>query len=162
MKRGLGDEMTASEELKRSLSPSTLIIIGSCLAVLGCFLPWMIDGGCLSSPTPGISFYRFASIDPWLRHIPFGISDNGGLAIILISAAVLFISFTDYLRTHRRRLIVILSISSVLLAIYQIASVLVSIIQWGDIIARPQIMFGLPMVLVGTVVMLVGSIRSMR
>lgn len=143
----------------RSLSSSRLIIVGSCLTILGCFLPWMIDAGCLSSPIPGISLHRIVSIDPWLRAFPFGISDNGGLAIILISAAVLFIWRTDYLRAHRRLLMLTLSFSNVLLAVYHLVSVLGLIVKRRHIFPPPQIMFGLPIVLVGTVVMLVGSVR---
>ncbi len=152
--------MKVFKNQEHSLSPSRLIIIGSCLAILGCFLPWMGEGDFFFIITPGISLHRFASIDPWLRYLR--ISDNGGLAIILISAAGLFISLTDYLRRHRRILMLMLSISNVLLAIYHIASVLVlRVKQWG-IIGRAQLMFGLPIVLVGTVVVLVGSVRLMR
>lgn len=162
MSRDTGNMMNISmTDRDNTLTPSALFIVGGFLTVLGCFLPWVGSGCAIYYITPGLSVHLPVSIDPWLRHVPV-VFDHGGIAIILTSITLLSFVYSGYPRVHRVQLILSLSIALVVLPIYHIVSVLIQIIRWGGNPGEPQLLFGLPIVLVGTLITLVASVRFMQ
>lgn len=130
------------------ISKRILFSVGLVLTIIGCFLPWRIEGDFLYFWTYGIRIFP-------------AFEDNGGLLILLVSLilAILIYRPPIYVSNPMRWIIalsVILTFDSALQFIIWLFTLSKN---WG-IVGMPMIQVGLIMVLLGSITILITSVLN--
>ena len=124
----------------------TLLILGLILIIIGCFLPWRLEGDFVPIWTNGIRIYP-------------SIKDNGGVLIILLSLLVVWLAFRPP-PIIKKSSYWILTLSSFIVidVVYHIIIVLKDHEAARGIIGAPTIYLGLIMVFLGSLIYLSTSL----
>lgn len=130
--------------------PKKLFIFGLSLTLLGCFLPWQVEGDFLFRVTYGIRIF------PTLE-------DNGGFLIAFLCILLLLLLFWPPKIIERpSRWVIVLTTSIALLSIFHIGSWILDYSDKIGVVGAPAIRIGLVMVFLGSVILLSTSIWQFR
>ena len=128
----------------------TLLTIGLSLTVLGCFLPWWQEGDFVSYWKTG------------LRLFP-SIENNGGVLILLLCLILIVLTFYPLSFIERpKNWLLTFSVILTIDAIFQVVKIAIARLNMTGVFGAPLIQFGLPVVLVGSLFILVISILCYR
>jgi len=131
-----------------------LYIIGAILAIVGSFLPWVVEGDFVSYWTWGIQI-KHLEIEKCLKGLyDCPLKDNGGFLILLLSITVVLLVFrTPTFLKHPRVWVVACTAILVLLSLYHLGKVWVQHLKAAGMIGAPEPRIGLFMVLCGSLLM---------
>ena len=129
-----------------TLSQRNLLLLGTIMAAIGCFLPWEGEGDFLYYITYGIQFkYVFA--------------DNGGITVLLFCIFIIGLLFrSSNFTKYPISWILACSIALVVTSVYHIVDLWIRHIAAGGRIGPPTIYFGLIMVGIGSLIDLATSL----
>ena len=129
-----------------TISQRNLLLLGTILTAIGCFLPWEIEGDFFSVWTYGVQLHPI-------------FADNGGITVLLFCIFInglLFRSsnFTNYPISW----ILGCSIALVMISTYHIVDLWIRHIAVWGIVGPPTIRFGLILVGIGSLINLTTSL----
>ena len=129
-----------------TISQRNLLLLGTIMVVVGCFLPWEIEGDFLFFWTYGIQLYPV-------------FADNGGITVLLFGVFIigLILRSSNFTKTPISWILAC-SIALVVTSVYHIVDLWIRHIAAGGRIGPPTIYFGLIMVGIGSLINLATSL----
>jgi hypothetical protein len=129
-----------------TISQRNLLLLGTIMVVVGCFLPWEIEGDFLSFWTYGIQLYPV-------------FADNGGITVLLFCILLMGLLFrSSNFTKYPIPWILACSVALVVISAYHLADLWFRHIAAGGRIGPPTIYFGLIMVGIGSLFNLATSL----
>ena len=128
--------------------PKLLLIVGAALAIVGCFLPWIVFGDLVSLQRFGL-VVRF---DPLFLY-----QDNGGLIIVVLSILVIGVTLIPPFRYQKAAIMISALCLAAAVAYQWITLAFAKIRSVGDI-GAPESRIGLEVIALGAILVLVSAI----